>query len=370
VSRPVPKARGIYEHPDRKGEWWIQFFDVEGKRRRETGGTRSAAIELLAIRKAAKIRGEKLPPNLRTGRVTYDHLIDDALEHSRAENSPDSPKELALKYAIIRLELGSKAAIDLKRQDLVRYLTRLGEERNWSDGTWNRWLAALSLPFRVGIQNERVDRNPASGIKRKQESNGRIRFLSTQEEAELRAIILRRCPHNLPAFLISCHTGMRSSEQFSMTWDQLSFERALLTLPKTKPGTYRHVPVNEVALDAFRELRAASGKDHIFENRRGDQLRGHRDWFDPILAEAKLTGGYTWHCNRHTFASRLVMAGVDMRTLGELMGHSSMEMTRRYTHLSQNYLASAVARLVAFSDQSATTTATSASVIKQEPVSC
>ena len=54
---------------------------------------------------------------------------------------------------------------------------------------------------------------------------------------------------------------------------------------------------------------------------------------------------YTWHCNRHTFASRLVMKGVDLRTVGELLGHRSFQMTMRYAHLAADRKRSAVARL-------------------------
>ena len=58
----------------------------------------------------------------------------------------------------------------------------------------------------------------------------------------------------------------------------------------------------------------------VFLNENGEQLRGHRDWFEPALQDSGVPD-YSWHCNRHTFASRLVMAGVDLRTVGELLGH-------------------------------------------------
>jgi len=68
-------------------------------------------------------------------------------------------------------------------------------------------------------------------------------------------------------------------------------------------------------------------------------------WFDAAL---KLAGidNYSWHCNQHTFASRLVMAGVDIRTVAELMGHSGIQMTMRYAHLTPQHNRSAVDQLV------------------------
>jgi site-specific recombinase XerD len=81
----------------------------------------------------------------------------------------------------------------------------------------------------------------------------------------------------------------------------------------------------------------------VFLNSRGTQLQSQRDWFDRVLEATKLPG-YTWHCNRHTFASRLVMKGIDLRTVGELLGHRSFQMTMRYSHLAADHKRSAVAR--------------------------
>src|SRR5258708_5027383 len=74
-------------------------------------------------------------------------------------------------------------------------------------------------------------------------------------------------------------------------------------------------------------------------------LQGSRGWFPTALEGAGIEG-YTWHCNRHTFASRLVMAGVDLRTVAELLGHRTLQMVMRYSHLAPEHQASAVDRLV------------------------
>jgi len=65
-------------------------------------------------------------------------------------------------------------------------------------------------------------------------------------------------------------------------------------------------------------------------------MKAHRDWFDPAAEEAEIED-YTWHCNRHTFASRLAMAGENLVTIATLMGHRTIEMTMRYAHLSPTH---------------------------------
>jgi site-specific recombinase XerD len=83
-------------------------------------------------------------------------------------------------------------------------------------------------------------------------------------------------------------------------------------------------------------------------------LAGSRGRFSATLEDAKIQE-YTWHCNRHTFASRLVMAGVDLRTVAELLGHRTLQMVMRYSHLAPEHQASAVDRLVSFGNTRDTT---------------
>lgn len=74
------------------------------------------------------------------------------------------------------------------------------------------------------------------------------------------------------------------------------------------------------------------------------RLVSPREWFNPAVKAAGLNA-FTWHCLRHNFASRLVMAGVDLRTVQELMGHKTIQMTVRYAHLAPKHQLAAVQRL-------------------------
>ena len=144
------------------------------------------------------------------------------------------------------------------------------------------------------------------------------------------------------------------SEQYGLHWDQVDFERRQLHLLKTKNGDPRVIPLNAVALAALDQLKGKEtrpGTAPVFPSvRTGDALQGSRGWFSTALEEAKVLD-YTWHCNRHTFASRLVMAGVDLRTVAELLGHRTLQMVMRYSHLAPEHQASAVDRLVNFGGQ-------------------
>jgi site-specific recombinase XerD len=195
------------------------------------------------------------------------------------------------------------------------------------------------------MQNGKVKLNPARLVRQRKENNGRIRFLSTEEEQALRKIMLAEHMKDLPQLELALHTGLRLSEQYGLTWDCVDFERRTLTIPLSKNGELRHVPLNDEALAALRAAQKCSnGQPYVFLNRYGQRLVSPREWFDPAVKAAGLND-FTWHCLRHTFASRLVMAGVDLRTVQELMGHKTIQMTVRYAHLAPKHQLAAVQRL-------------------------
>ena len=340
------KIKGLFEKQKGTGIWWIRYTDWTGVRHSEKVGRRSDAENLYAKRKQETILHKKLPESFRNHGVTFEELVEDALEDSKEQNGTKTTNELKTKMDILLPVFGKIPAGKISKQDIQRWLQQQTDKRGWKPGTRNRWQACFSLIFRIGLDNDKIQINPASRIKRKTENNGRVRFLSDDEETKLRKVLEARFSYYVPAFDISLHTGMRASEQFGLRWSQIDLERKLLTLPKTKNGSSRVIRLNSIAVAAFQQLRTDSkGNGAVFINTKREPLRSSRDWFEPAVEEAKLED-YTWHCNRHTFASRLVMAGVDLRTIADLMGHKTIQMTMRYAHLAPDHRASAVERLV------------------------
>ena len=161
----------------------------------------------------------------------------------------------------------------------------------------------------------------------------------------MRKVLLERWIKGLPQLDLALHTGLRLGEQYGLTWDCVDFERRMLTIPLSKNGELRHAPLNDEALAALHTIRKYStDQPYLFLNRYGHRLVSPREWFDPAVKAAGLKD-FTWHCLRHTFASRLVMAGVDLRTVQELVGHKTIQMTVRYAHLAPKHQLAAVQRL-------------------------
>jgi integrase len=257
--------------------------------------------------------------------------------------------------------LGSRPAADVTPQELERWLRAHCK----TPATSNRYKAFISLCFREGIHNGKVTSNPARQVRSKRESLGRLRYLTRKEYDLLCTVILARFPTHLAEFVVSVNTGMRLSEQYSLTWGQVNLERRTIDLTKTKNGSARTVHLNADAVVAFESIRLQKQKsnDPVFP-RQGATF-DTRSWFHPSLEDAKIEK-YVWHSNRHTFCSWLSMAGASIKEIQELAGHKSIVMSARYSHLSPEHRLSVVERIAGSGlERTATKTATCVKVSPQ-----
>lgn len=155
--------------------------------------------------------------------------------------------------------------------------------------------------------------------------------------------------HLKPMVLLSLHTGLRYGELANLTWDGVHLDRAIVTVHgfKAKSLKTRHIPLNSTATQVLAAWngRRVESSSLVFPSRNGGPFDNVRSSWEEVLKSAGI-GKFRWHDMRHTFASWLVMRGVDLNTVRELLGHSDYQMTLRYAHLAPEHKAAAVARLV------------------------
>ncbi len=333
------KTRGVFEKIPGSGVWWVRYIDAEGKLRREKACSKSAAIKLVRNRKTEAWEGKKLP-KLRTRVVRFAELADDYLEYSKANNQGAAVDKYRI--ATLRAAFGDQVAT-IAIGDIRKWF----DKQKWEPGTFNRCRTVLRLIFKLGIENKKLETNPADLLKHKREPDGKVRYLSADEETRLRKAILPKFPKHLPELVIALGTGMRAGEMYDrIDWSCVDLLRRDLFIPNSKNGSARHIPLNAEVLAAFKELFGRRrGENPIFASERGgDRLLGARHWFEDCLTSAGIKN-FRWHDLRHTFASRMVMAGVDIRTVAELMGHKKIQMTMRYAHLAPAHNLAAIEKL-------------------------
>ena len=274
------KPRGVFEKVPGTGIVWIQYFDAAGKRRREMAGSKSNAIRLRDKRKTEALQGKKLPETLRTKAITFRELAKDAMEYSVAHKASFIDDQVRMKKLLTWL--GDIPAESLSPQEIERWLSTKAAELK--PATLNRYRSLLSLAYRLGMQNGKVQTNPARLVHQRREDNARIRDLEAKEEQALRAVIQADHLGHEPELDVALYCGLRRSEQYSLTWDCVDFERKLIFVPRSKNGAARHIPLNSAAISALRTLRMYSnGSRWVFPGRTGKHVMSPRSWFEDAV---------------------------------------------------------------------------------------
>ena len=208
--------------------------------------------------------------------------------------------------------------------------------------TVNRLLATLKHMVNKGTQWEMAGDGALKqvrNVKLLPENNRRLRFLSIQECQRL----IECCHKDLkPIVVVALNTGMRRGEIFGLKWEQVDLSHGFILLDVTKNGERREIPINTTLEYLFKEmLQRSIDSKYVFAGKTGKPLTDIKKGFHTALRKAGIHD-FRFHDLRHTFASQLVMAGIDITSVKELLGHKSLTMTMRYSHLSPGHKRKAV----------------------------
>ncbi len=259
------------------------------------------------------------------------------------------------------LEAITPARIAEWRDELLATPKKFGGKRSPADV--NRTIAAISSAMTYAVRELGwIERNPCERVTKQKESGGRIRFLSDAEIPRLLdAVRASSHPDLLPAVLLALTTGARKSEILGLRWSQIDFQRRAITLlqGETKNNAGRALPLSgEIVelLKARNKVRKIDD-DLVFPPNKGKkELVLREPWkaalvmagidtrkatrnsrhlqSDKSRAEPVMTSDFRWHDLRHTAASYLTMAGVSALEVARVLGHKTLAMSLRYSHLA------------------------------------
>lgn len=232
------------------------------------------------------------------------------------------------------------------REELANGITPRGEKR--TNSTVNRYLAALSHALSVACDEwEWLETNPMLKIKRHTENQGRVRYLDDDERIRLLEACKQSSNKQLYAIVvIALSTAMRKSEILNLTRRTVFLKEGFVILDKTKNKERRRVPIighaHDVLLNQLKIARLDS--DYIFPSKDGKKPIDIKRPWEVAISKAGIDD-FRFHDLRHSAASYLAMNGASNRDLMEILGHRTLQMTSRYSHLSNSHVSSVVGNM-------------------------
>lgn len=212
-----------------------------------------------------------------------------------------------------------------------------------------RYMAALSHAFTVAVNEWGwLEDSPMRKVKKPSEPRGRFRFLSDEErERLLEACEKSEYPYLYPVFVLAISTEMRQGEIMGLTWDSVDLHQSGITLHDTKNGERRVVPVVGKALELLKDHAKVKRSDTslLFPSKVDSQKP--MDLRAPWKAALTKAGieDFRFHDLRHSAASYLAMNGASLAEIAEVLGHKTLQMVKRYAHLSEAHTAGVVERM-------------------------
>jgi integrase len=317
---------GVYQVGN---NWYIDFY-MGGKRYKESVGpaNKTIAKEKLVIRKREVIQGQYKPKAVQ---VQFEKMKEQYLEYSKANKKPSSHLRDDSSMKHLERYFSGKRLSDIAPFLVEKYkVKRQGEKAE--PATINRELGCLRHMFNMAIKWGKAQKNPVSEVRFLKEPKEKDRILSPEEEKKLLATVRtgHKAGHLEPIIITALNTGMRKGEILHLKWANVDFGNGYIIVDGTKTGEIRRVPMNRALTETLKRVKKTPSCEYVFSDGSGPYGDIKTGWWT-ALAHAGIEN-FRFHDLRHTFGSRLGMAGVDIKTIQELMGHKDIKMTMRYSH--------------------------------------
>lgn len=284
------------------------------------------------------------------------HTVSEMIERYETNVLPNKPKNIKNQKTHLawwKDEIGyymlsdvSSAMITQCRDKLLSEEISGGKMR--SPGTVARYMTTMSYVMNLAMKEwEWIEINPFSRVKKPTEPRGRVRFLDDSERERLLETCLASSHKSLYAIVVlAISTGMRQGEILNLKWKDIDLSRSRLVLHETKNNERRAIPIVGRAKDVLTKLSKIRRIDSqlVFPGNDPEQPTRIRKAWDAALKNAEIED-FRFHDLRHTTASYLAMNGATLAEIAEVLGHKTLQMVKRYAHLSEAHTTSVVEKM-------------------------
>lgn len=327
----------------RNGSYYLDYY-FRGRRVREkVGSSKGAAVRARSVREGEILQGRfKIVP--KRGAPTFEILADRYSSLVSVHKRGHHVEQYIIRT--LKAHFGKYRVSDLTLEDAEEYKTK--RSRSVKPATVNRGLTLAKHMLAKAVEWEMIADNPFRGVHNLRVATRLDRVLTAEEETRLLTACDRVRSHFLkPAIILAIHTGLRRGELLGLDWSRMDFASKTIHIINAKSSSGdRMVPMNQTTFTVLSDLAKEGQSGFVFASNRnmGHQFRDLKRGFKKALQISNIQG-LRWHDLRHTFASRLIRAGVDLITVQLLMGHSRVAMTSRYIHPLASDKMAAVSKL-------------------------
>ncbi len=256
--------------------------------------------------------------------------------------------------------LGSQNIADISRRDIQEFLMQQKSDGNLRNNggklsatSANLMLTVLNLAFEYACDMEMIEQNPCTRIRRSREDCKKVEAFTKEEQRKIEKAIVDSDDTRLFGILLCLYTGLRIGELLGLEWQDVDLDCGIIHIDKTvyrekdengiwqlcidTPKTQssaRDIPLPPYITDMMREHQTISHSAYVVENKKGERMsiRSYQYMFERLTENAGVRK-LNFHALRHTFATRAIECGMDIKTLSEIMGHKNASITlNRYAH--------------------------------------
>ena len=255
--------------------------------------------------------------------------------------------------------LGERNISELGRREIQEFLTQQKKDGNMRNGeklsatSTNMMLSVLNLAFEYACDMEYIEENPCVRVRRTKAEAKKIEAFTVEEQRAIESEIARSDDRRLHGILLCLYTGLRIGELLGLTWSDVDFDRGVIKItktvyreknesgawqlcvdtPKTKASD-RVIPLPEYITNMLQQDYRIARTPYVVENKKGERMsiRSYQYMFEKLTERARVRK-LNFHALRHTFATRAIECGMDIKTIADIMGHKHASITlNRYAH--------------------------------------
>lgn len=278
------------------------------------------------------------------------HTLGELIDRYIKDVLPSKPKQIkdqGHQLGWWKEKIGTYLLSDVTTPLIVECRDSLSESR--SPATVTRYMAALSHAFTIAVNEwQWLEDSPMRKVKKPKEPRGRVRFLDDDERQNLLATCQASSNKQLYlCVILALSTGMRQGELMRLKWPNANLKDGYIILHETKNGERRRVPLSGLALSLLQEHAKIRRMDTnlLFPSNKDPQkpIDLRKPW-ETALKQANIDD-FHWHDLRHCTASYLAMNGASLAEIAEVLGHKTLQMVKRYAHLSDGHVSNVVASM-------------------------